>query len=72
MSERVHSGSWLTADYTKCIQVPVTKVQWYTDSPLLYAADVAGVVSLWDGRTGESTGKFYGHIAEIHDLAVSK
>ncbi|XP_067933499.1 angio-associated migratory cell protein-like [Watersipora subatra] len=53
-------------------QVPVTKVEWYIDSPLLYAADAAGVVSLWDGRTGESTAKFYGHIAEIHDIAVSR
>lgn len=42
------------------------------DSPLLYAADASGVVSLWDGRTGESTAKFYGHVAEIHDFAVSK
>ena len=50
----------------------MTRVQWYIDSPLLYATDVSGVVSLWDGRTGESTAKFYGHIAEIHDLAVSK
>ncbi|KAF6017019.1 AAMP [Bugula neritina] len=53
-------------------QMPITKVIWHQKSPMLYASDTDGVITLWNGLTGENIAKFYGHSAEIHDLSVTE
>jgi len=39
---------------------------------MLYTSDTDGVITLWNGLTGENIAKFYGHSAEIHDLSVTE
>jgi translation initiation factor 3 subunit I len=51
---------------------PITTVRFNVEGDLLFTASVDGVVTLWNGETGERLGKYRGHKGAVHTLDVSR
>ena len=47
-------------------------IQCSNTSPVVYVADLCGLVSLYDVRSGLCERQWFGHSEEVLDMAVAK
>lgn len=63
--------------FDKCVcvcvcQVGVVHLQWEEASAVVSTCNLAGVVTLWDARSGVMMSEYRGHSAEILDFVLNR
>uniref|UniRef100_A0A673MXC2 Angio-associated migratory cell protein-like n=1 Tax=Sinocyclocheilus rhinocerous TaxID=307959 RepID=A0A673MXC2_9TELE len=53
-------------------EVGVVHLQWEEASAVIYTCNLAGVVTLWDARSGVMMSEYRGHSAEILDFVLNR